>query len=305
MQPDARRKRELWEAIQAEPFWWLSIDLGDGRVARGEKSLDVIKSRCVWEVMPRDIAGKSVIDMGCAEGYFSFWAEQRGASRVVAVDWEPETCRRFRLAHEYLGSQVEFVQSTVEELNAHELGTFDVVLCMGLIYHLRDPVLGLERAASLLAPGGRMVLESHVVCVGASGGVTESAAAARFWLGDPANEGRWNWWSPNVLCVHRMLRFCGLTPVRQVLRGDRGAWLVMRSRDAVGEEVAEPSPRDYIEQLHGDLAAARAEADDLYRRLMRVASLPGVRQYLAIKRWLSSLRRSDADLSGGGRDEEA
>jgi len=293
VQPTPRRRRELWEAMRHEPLWWLSIDLGDGRIVRGEKSLDVIRSRCVWDVMPEDIAGRSVIDIGCAEGYFSFWAEQRGAGRVAAVDWEPGVCRRFRLAHEYLGSRVEFLDLAVEELTPQKLGAFDIVLCIGLIYHLRDPVLGLERAAALLAPGGRMVLESHIV--GSWEGLGESLPAARFWPGDPANEGRWNWWSPNVLCVHRMLRCCGLAPVRQVVRDDRGAWLVMHCEGAAGEEVEAPVTAGYLRRLEGDLADARAQAADLHRRLTRAASLPGVRHYLAIKRWLSSLRGSPAE----------
>jgi len=98
--------------------------------------------------IPEDLTGKSVLDIGAWDGFFSFECERRGASRVLAVDtfaWDHYGKDGFLLAHEALNSKVEHRRLAAEEIDAATLGTFDVVLFLGVFYHLRSPISVLER----------------------------------------------------------------------------------------------------------------------------------------------------------------
>jgi tRNA (mo5U34)-methyltransferase len=98
--------------------------------------------------VPRDLTGKSVLDIGCNAGFYSFELKRRGAARVLGVDHDPAYLRQAQLAREVLGLDVEFRQ-----LDAYSVDTlgeqFDVVLFLGVFYHLRHPLLALERVAAL------------------------------------------------------------------------------------------------------------------------------------------------------------
>ena len=95
--------------------------------------------------------GLSVLDIGAWDGFFSFECERRGASRVVAADyfsWHGSgwgTKAGFTLARDVLGSKVEDVDIDVMDLTPERVGTFDLVLFLGVLYHLRHPLLALER----------------------------------------------------------------------------------------------------------------------------------------------------------------
>lgn len=106
-----------------------------------------------------DVAGKTVLDVGAWDGYFSFEFERRGAARVLAVDLGDEgALQAFELAREHFNSKVEHRRLDALELDPKLIGTFDVVFCAGLLYHLRHPLLGLERIRSVTA--GQLVLET-------------------------------------------------------------------------------------------------------------------------------------------------
>ena len=105
--------------------------------------------------LPDDMSGLSVLDVGAWDGFFSFECERRGAERVVAADWfawqqaARGAKRSFELAREAFGSQVEDVEVRVEELSPERVGTFDLVLFVGVLYHVRDPIRALEAVASV------------------------------------------------------------------------------------------------------------------------------------------------------------
>ena len=94
----------LRERVEAEPYWFHQIDLGDGVVTPGWS--DPARDKLPYFRLPDDMTGLRVLDVGCAEGYFSFEAERRGASEVVALDFDSECIKRFQLCAEALGSKV-------------------------------------------------------------------------------------------------------------------------------------------------------------------------------------------------------
>ena len=193
--------------------WFHSIELRPGLTTPG---LDDTSARVDILKLPARLDGLEVLDVGAWDGFFSFEAERRGAQRVVAADafaWNGanwSTKEGFELAREALGSRVEDVDVDVMKLDPVELGTFDLVLCLGVLYHLRDPLGGLERVASVTRD--RLVLETHVDCT-----YTRRPTAALY----PSHELRddpTNWWGPNPEAVAGMLRAVGFSHVEVVSR---------------------------------------------------------------------------------------
>ena len=142
--------------------------------------------------LPASLAGRTVLDIGAWDGFFSFEAERRGAARVVATDhyswhgggWGSKA--GFELARTTLGSRVEDVDIDVMDLSPERVGAFDVVLFLGVLYHLPHPLLALERVASVSRD--LLILETVVDMVG----VRRPAMA--FYPGRELNGDPTNWW---------------------------------------------------------------------------------------------------------------
>jgi tRNA (mo5U34)-methyltransferase len=162
--------------------WYHTIDLGHGVVTKG---VDDTPLRLARVDLPASLAGRSVLDIGAWDGFFSFEAERRGASRVEDVDIDVLDLRPERVG-----------------------GTFDVVFFLGVLYHLPNPLLALERVASVASD--LLILETVVDMVG----VRRPTAA--FYPGRELNDDPTNWWGPNEAAVHGMLRAVGFEDVRTV-----------------------------------------------------------------------------------------
>ncbi|WP_051356788.1 class I SAM-dependent methyltransferase [Azorhizobium doebereinerae] len=143
---------ESIKAEMAKVEWFHRIDLGHGIVTPG---LDQSVEKAAQCGLPASFAGKSVMDIGAWNGAFSFEAERRGASRVLATDyfcWNgpgPNGKPGFDLAKRALGSKVEEKEISVEEISVDTVGTFDVVLFLGVFYHLPDPIRVLPNLAAV------------------------------------------------------------------------------------------------------------------------------------------------------------
>jgi tRNA (mo5U34)-methyltransferase len=191
--------------------WYHTIDLGGGLVTEGA---DDTPRRLARLNLPASLTGRTVLDVGAWDGFFSFEAERRGASRVVAADyysWHGPgwgTKAGFLLAREILGSRVEDVDIDVMDLSPERVGTFDVVLFLGVLYHLRHPLLALERVASVARD--LLIVETVVDLVG----VRRPAAA--FYPDRELNDDPTNWWGPNVPAVAAMLQSVGFAQVDTV-----------------------------------------------------------------------------------------
>src|ERR1700688_21458 len=122
--------------------WYHSMELPDGSVIQGLQSIELLRKRLAQFPIPLDLRGKRVLDIGAWDGWFSFEMERRGAE-VVAVDVARQ--KPFLEAKKLLNSKVEYVIEDVCRLNPATLGTFDIVLFLGVLYHSKHPVLALER----------------------------------------------------------------------------------------------------------------------------------------------------------------
>ncbi len=109
-----------------------------------------------------DFSGKTVLDVGCRDGLFSFEAEKRGAREILAIDNDLSRGARDVLVP-YFQSKVKFEELSLYDLTPDTHGCFDIVLCLGVLYHLRYPFWGLKRITDCLRDGGVLVLESGML----------------------------------------------------------------------------------------------------------------------------------------------
>ncbi|NJL19725.1 MAG: DUF1698 domain-containing protein [Leptolyngbyaceae cyanobacterium SM1_3_5] len=150
------------KAVAKIPFWFHSIDLGDGVITPGYRATGSPFSEQAIG-LPESLEGMSVLDIGAWDGFYSFAAESRGASRVLATDefvWKSGNKAGFELARKLLNSKVEDMEIDVLELSPNTVGVFDVVLFLGVLYHMRHPLLALERVASVTA--STLILQTHL-----------------------------------------------------------------------------------------------------------------------------------------------
>ncbi len=212
------RQQDL-RARVAELRWHHSIDLGQGIVTPGQ---DNSPRKLARLRLPNSLKGRSVLDVGAWDGFFSFEAERRGARRVLATDsycWDGShdwgSKRGFELAREALGSKVEDMLIDVLDLSPERVGTFDLVLLLGVLYHMKHPLLALERVASVTAD--MLVLETAVDLLG----VRQPALA--FYPCDEMAGDHTNWCGPNPKAVVAMLETAGFRKV-EIVSGVRPRW---------------------------------------------------------------------------------
>jgi tRNA (mo5U34)-methyltransferase len=187
--------------------WWHQIDLGNGMTTPGR---DDSAAKLTHVNLPQSLRGLSVLDIGAWDGFFSFECERRGAKRVVALDkvvwdWPVFGKSGFELAHRVIGSKVEDVEMEVLDISPERVGVFDLVLFLGVLYHMRHPLLALERVASVT--GKHLILETHVDMLECDRPVLA------FYPGDECSNDSTNWCGPNRAAVEAMLRVVGFRKV--------------------------------------------------------------------------------------------
>jgi len=139
--------------------WFHNIDLHGVKTAPNHFLGDypTVKWKNIRSAFPADLQGASVLDLGCNAGYYSIELKKRGAGRVVGVDVDDRYLAQGRFAAETLGLDIEFVKSSVYA--ADEIpGQFDYVLFLGVFYHLRYPLLALDRIVKKVK--GKLVFQT-------------------------------------------------------------------------------------------------------------------------------------------------
>jgi tRNA (mo5U34)-methyltransferase len=191
--------------------WFHSMDLGRGLVTNGV--IDVAAALRQYQ-LPADLAAKTFLDIGAWDGAFSFEAERRGAQRVLATDgfiWKGMgwgSKQGFETARRALQSKVEDLTIDVYDISPEKIGKWDVVLFAGVLYHLKNPLLALERVASVTSD--LLVLETAIdfrFC---------RRSAIAFYPHSELNSDPTNWCAPNLHALKAMLQSCGFREIRVV-----------------------------------------------------------------------------------------
>ena len=215
------------------PYWFHRIDVGHGVVTPGE---DDSAAKLAKFEPPADLTGKSVLDIGAYDGFFTFECERRGAD-VLAIDHRQSP--GYPVASELRGLAAEFREMSVYDLSAEGVGEFDLVLALGVLYHLRHPLLALERIHEVCRE--RLILETQIcdACFLSSDGEPQVLAEVapsladvpivQFYPGEELNGDPSNWWAPNLVALEAMLRTSGIEPVRVIEDGVRACVHCVRS----------------------------------------------------------------------------
>ena len=233
-QKDEEGARELRKRVEALAPWFQNLDLGNGIVTAPDHFLGdypAFKYRRFADALPKDLAGASVLDIGCNAGFYSVEMKRRGAGRVLGIDSDDRYLAQAQLASETLGfTDIEYRKLSVYDVGA--LGEkFDLVIFMGVLYHLRHPLLALdlirEHVVSQEGAGGRMLFQTMQQGTDAVLQVPEDhpfhkpgTTQAPDYFDNPAYPKMhfieksyahdWtNWWAPNAACSQAMLRAAG------------------------------------------------------------------------------------------------
>lgn len=201
--------------------WFHNLEFGSVQTAPDHPLGDY--PRVKWErfaaALPPRLDGATVLDIGCNAGFYALEMKRRGADRVVGIDTDPRYLAQARFAADYFGLDLELRQLSVYDVAG--LGMrFDLVLFLGVLYHLRHPLLALDRLHDHVV-GERLVVQSMLRGSAApldvaddypftDRGVFEDPAWPRLYFvehryaGDPTN-----WWIPNRAGLEAMLRSAG------------------------------------------------------------------------------------------------
>jgi len=225
---------EAWNNNLKEDFlrkgFYHSIPLPDGSILEGIIPLPALESREREFPLPQDLTGKRALDIGTWDGYFAFALERRGASVLAIDNTEQET---FRVARELLQSSAEYHVQDVYELSPERNGQFDIVLFMGVLYHLKHPLLGLERVCSVTRDIA--IVESFVTAEE----VTGALPTLEFYETNELLGQFDNWCGPNPECLLSFCRVAGFARQRLIrISGQRALIACYRRWEP---EPAEPT----------------------------------------------------------------
>jgi tRNA (mo5U34)-methyltransferase len=194
-----------------------------------------------------DLSGKRVLDVGTRDGYFAFACERLGAE-VVAIDHVDPAETGFEIARSILGSQVTYTVANVYDLQASQLGQFDVVLFLGVLYHLRHPLLALDRLRGLCRgtlfvesltcdAGVFTALDRHVPLAELAPGMRD-LPFAQFLPRDRFHRDWTNKWSPNLACLVALVEDAEFTVTQTQTWGDRALVRAVAREDRMAQQRA-------------------------------------------------------------------
>lgn len=216
---------DLKTRVAAIPYWYHRIELPGGVVTPGWAPMSIDSYR-----VPERFDGLRVLDVGAWDGFWTFEALRRGAREVVAIDdfsdhldstlnvprpkWET-----FDLCRDALGygdDRVTRREMSVYDVSPDTLGLFDAVFFFGALYHLRHPLLALDKLASVCKGG--LYVESAIVddfspYRGFGKGYDGQQMVMEFYPDAQFADNPTNWWAPTLLCLAHMVRIAGFKDI--------------------------------------------------------------------------------------------
>lgn len=204
---EPRRGKDFSREL-AEKGWFHSFELPDGTLIEGYNKLDWLRTRYARFPIPADLHGKRVLDVGAWDGWFSFETERRGA-QVTAIDCVE--IANFLEIQQRLSSRVDYRILDFYELPEAGLGVFDFVFCLGILYHLKHPLLALEIVCALTTDTA--IVECFVTDADTWQEHRNDIPTMEFYETDELGNQLDNWIGPTVGCLMAMCRAAGFARV--------------------------------------------------------------------------------------------
>jgi tRNA (mo5U34)-methyltransferase len=201
--------------VSNENYWFHQIELSQNLITPGWSNPRIEK--LPYYGLSDDMHGMRVLDIGCAEGFFSFEAERRGASDITAIDSFPDSIRRFNICRTALDSKAIGFLTNVYDLSPRTFGTFDLVMFFGVLYHLRHPLLALEKIASVCS--GKLLIQTANYEDSTLGDLSVAKFHPFGIQSGPADNPTFDptvFWLPNAACVRDMLRHTGFVNINKL-----------------------------------------------------------------------------------------
>lgn len=214
----AANLENLRARVAGHPNWYHRIELGPGWVTPGQHDSRNALLALDQLGLPPVCTGLRVLDIGCRDGFFAFALEGRGA-RVVGLDYAGPEVTGFSIAAEALGSRVEYRVENVYDLDPDRHGLFEIVLFLGVLYHLRNPMLAVDRVRGVTRPGGLVFVETQIAPEAAAPGA--EVPAWRYFPRGSLHGDETNKWAPNVAGLRALLEDCQLLVEEVTVMGDR------------------------------------------------------------------------------------
>lgn len=207
-------KEETLHMIAECDEWFHQINVGHGIITPGSRDCSI---KLAALNIPEDLTDWTVLDIGANDGFYSFECETRGASRVLATDYphwtgdveylppEIERVKRkdhFETARKLRNSSVEDKTISIYDLNNEELGTFNLVMLYGVLYHLVHITIGLERAIQMC---------NRLIIIESAAHKDNRSDDLPLMLYEPTLS---SWWYPNAECLKKMMLFFGCDEVK-------------------------------------------------------------------------------------------
>lgn len=214
-------KNDKLKLIEKVPFWWHTIDFGEGVLTNGRcfgsREQSLYFQKIILSAIPKKLSNKTVLDIGCWDGFYSFECEKRGA-KVTAIDNNQQekfveevygkkrvkVTDSFHVAKKLLMSNVEFRQLDLYNLERLRK-KFDIILLLQVFYHLKDPLKALDILYKIT--NEMLIIESHYIKT------KTSVPVMRFYPGQELNNDPTNWWGPNIPCLLAMIKSVGFKKV--------------------------------------------------------------------------------------------
>lgn len=233
---------------------------------------------CRWQLiehyLPKDLTGKTVLDLGCNAGWFAMKMKERGADYVLGVDVSPTGIEQAKFISEYLGLSVDYKQINIYEFVSKNQRKFDFVLFLGLFYHLRYPLLVLDKMAEIT----RERLYFQTVIVGKPPITADNPDLPweerklvladdfeddekkdfnhpdypkTFFIEEKYGHDYSNWWFSNETCVYAMLRSAGF---KSIIKSGADVF------------ICDPPNPEYIKNKNEDFSYVVSRMPSIYSR---------------------------------------
>jgi tRNA (mo5U34)-methyltransferase len=222
--------QDLQRRIEEIPFWYHRVQLMPGVWTPGIRDCETVLEQLE---LPEDCTGMRALDLGASDGFFSATLEARGA-QVVALDHVPPDETGYPLIKEFYNLKVERHIDNIYNVSKDKYGEFDIVFCLGLLYHLRDPLRALSQIREVCR--GDLYVESFVIdnrLLGPNGEFQRMGDVApqlleiplaQFYGSNEISKDFTNWWGYNSVCLTKMLEATNFTVLFAKVTEDRAIY---------------------------------------------------------------------------------